>query len=755
MKEKGVDDGHIIHINSIDGHMPVIFPGLAHYFASKHAVTVLTEGLRRELVQLGSKIKVTSISPGVVDTDMLRSFTDGTQVSADELPALKSEDIANAVTYALGTPPHVQRWSGRVALVTGASAGIGAAIVRELVKNGLIVVGLARRAELIEELSAELKGAPGKLHAFKGDASKEEDILAAFDWIKKNLGRIDVLVNNAAILHMLSLMDENTSQWRQMFDLNVLGLSICTREAFKLMKEKGRWSGRVALVTGASVGIGAAIVRELVKNGLIVVGLARRAELVEELSAELKGAPGKLHALKGDLTKEEDILAAFDWIKKNLGRIDVLVNNAGVLHLSMLTGGETSQWKQIFDLNVIGLSISTREAFKLMKEKGVDDGHIIHINSVAGHSLVNFPGIVPYSASKHAVTVLTEGLRRELVQLGSKIRVTSISPGGVDTDMVKSVTGQSPIPEGEFPLLQAEDIANAVTYVLGTPPHVQRWSGRVALVTGASAGIGAAIVRELVKNGLIVVGLARRAELVELKGAPGKLHALKGDLTKEEDILAAFDWIKKNLGRIDVLVNNAAVLHISTLTGGETSHWKQMFDLNVIGLSICTREVFKLMKEKGVDDGHIIHINRFCLTINIDKKTLCKRNSDTPTPNLRKRKNILNHLPPSPSPQHPNILPTFIILLFSTFVSNPYRSIAPVHLASSLSKSSSDSSQSISPGAVDTDMIKGITGHVPIPEGEFPLLRAEDIANAVTYVLGTPPHVQIHEITIKPIGEKY
>nr|CAD7443480.1 unnamed protein product [Timema bartmani] len=95
----------------------------------------------------------------------------------------------------------MERWSGRVALVTGASAGIGAAIVRELVKNGLIVVGLARRAELVE-----LKGFPGKLHAFKGDASKEEDILAAFDWIKKNLGRIDVLVNNAGVLHMLSLM---------------------------------------------------------------------------------------------------------------------------------------------------------------------------------------------------------------------------------------------------------------------------------------------------------------------------------------------------------------------------------------------------------------------------------------------------------------------------------------------------------------------------------------------------------------------
>nr|CAD7268585.1 unnamed protein product [Timema shepardi] len=96
-----------------------------------------------------------------------------------------------------------------------------------------------------------------------------------------------------------------------------------------------------------------------------------------------------------------------------------------------------------------------------------------HLCSVAGHRLGNHNGVAPYSASKHAVTVLTEGLRRELVQLGSKIRVTSISPGAVDTDMIKSVMGQGPIPEGEFPLLQVEDIANAVTYVLGTPPHVQ------------------------------------------------------------------------------------------------------------------------------------------------------------------------------------------------------------------------------------------------------------------------------------------
>nr|CAD7394919.1 unnamed protein product [Timema cristinae] len=436
IRYKGVPSNNLTGVND-----------LIQYDASKQAVTVLTEGLRLELVQLGSKIRVTSIKPGCVKTNTLRIALHHNEEAFANIVALKGKDIADAVLYTLSTPPHVQ--------------------VHEIT---------------IKPFTME------------------------------------------------------------------------------------RWSGRVALVTGASAGIGAAIVRELVKNGLIVVGLARRAELVEALSVELKGASGKLHALKGDASKEEDILAAFDWIKKNLGRIDVLVNNAGVLYTTSLTDGDTSHWKQIFDLNVLGLSICTREAFKLMKENGVDDGHIIHINSILGHKLGGLDGLIPYTASKHAVTVLTEGLRRELVQLGSKIRVT-------------------------------------------------RWSGRVALVTGASAGIGAAVVRELVKNGLIVVGLARRAELVEelsveLKGASGKLHALKGDLTKEEDILAAFDWIKKNLGRIDILVNNAGVLYLSMLTDGETSHWKQIFDLNVLGLSICTREAFKLMKENGVDDGHIIHINR-------------------------------------------------------------------------------------------------------------------------------------------------
>nr|CAD7255833.1 unnamed protein product [Timema shepardi] len=238
-----------------------------------------------------------------------------------------------------------------------------------------------------------------------------------------------------------------------------------------------RWSGKVALVTGASSGIGAAIAQELVRHGLKVVGLARRVERVEELAAGLKSAPGKLYAVKADISKEEDIIAAFDWIKKNLGGVDILVNNAGLGTTEVLSNIGDASWR-VLDVNVKGLCISTREALKSMKERGVNDGHIIHINSVLGHSLPSTMPVSIYHASKYAVTVLTEGLRRELVQLGSKTKITSVSPGLVETEIADALGPE--IKERIYannPCLQAKDIADAVIYTLGTPPHVQRRGG--------------------------------------------------------------------------------------------------------------------------------------------------------------------------------------------------------------------------------------------------------------------------------------
>ncbi|XP_069683511.1 farnesol dehydrogenase-like [Periplaneta americana] len=234
-----------------------------------------------------------------------------------------------------------------------------------------------------------------------------------------------------------------------------------------------RWSGRVAVVTGTSSGIGAAIAEELVKKGLKVVGLARRVERVQELEKSLKSAPGKLYPRKCDVTKEEEVKEAFKWVKDNLGGTDILINNAGVGSINTLTDGPVENWRKIFDLNVLALSMCTKEALQSMKEKGVDDGHIVHINSVVGHKVMEQAAM--YSSSKHAVTALTEGLRRELVNQKSKIRVTSVSPGRVRTE-IGQASGATPEmlkARKDLPTLQSEDVADAVLYVLGAPPHVQ------------------------------------------------------------------------------------------------------------------------------------------------------------------------------------------------------------------------------------------------------------------------------------------
>ncbi|KAJ3660781.1 hypothetical protein Zmor_005212 [Zophobas morio] len=237
-----------------------------------------------------------------------------------------------------------------------------------------------------------------------------------------------------------------------------------------------RWKGKVAIVTGASVGIGASIVEKLVEAGLQVVGLARRSEQVEENAKKLAGKSGKLHAFKADISKEEDILKAFKWVTENLGPLHILVNNAGVVQQTNLVEGDTEKWKKIFDTNVIGLSIATREAVKIMKENKID-GHIVHINSTLGHKIVYQPFSNVYPASKHAVTALTETLRQELNHVGLKIKISSVSPGVTASELAKTnnIVFDEKVQKARknWVRLNVEDIANGVMYVLSTPPHVQ------------------------------------------------------------------------------------------------------------------------------------------------------------------------------------------------------------------------------------------------------------------------------------------
>lgn len=237
-----------------------------------------------------------------------------------------------------------------------------------------------------------------------------------------------------------------------------------------------RWKGRVALVTGASVGIGAAICKQLVAAGMVVVGAARGVERVEALAKELKGQPGTLAPFKCDVTKDSDVMNLFAYIKKEHKGVDVCINNAGMSHNHSLLEGTTEEWREMLDVNVVGLCLCTREAVKSMQERKVDDGHIIHISSMSGHRVTQNPSVHFYTSTKFAVTALTEGLRQELRGLNSHIRVSAISPGLVETEfaprMAKDESAGKAIYE-KLQCLQADDIADAVHYLLSAPPHVQ------------------------------------------------------------------------------------------------------------------------------------------------------------------------------------------------------------------------------------------------------------------------------------------
>ncbi|KAK9869636.1 hypothetical protein WA026_003381 [Henosepilachna vigintioctopunctata] len=231
-----------------------------------------------------------------------------------------------------------------------------------------------------------------------------------------------------------------------------------------------KWNGKVAVVTGASNGIGAEIAERLVENGMKVIGLARRVEVIERNAEKLVCKKGELHGIKVDMRNSQGVLEAFEIIEKKFGPINILVNNAGMGTNTTLSDGDIEKWKEVFDTNVIGLCVATKAAVTSMKKNNID-GHIIHINSVVGHKVPAGIELNVLPASKYAVTALTESLRLELLHRGSKIKITSISPGLVDTGFLATADMDVP-PEGS-PILRPRDVADAAIYVLSTPSHVQ------------------------------------------------------------------------------------------------------------------------------------------------------------------------------------------------------------------------------------------------------------------------------------------
>ncbi|XP_072173134.1 dehydrogenase/reductase SDR family member 11-like [Diadema setosum] len=236
-----------------------------------------------------------------------------------------------------------------------------------------------------------------------------------------------------------------------------------------------RWVGKVALVTGASVGIGAATATALVRQGMTVVGCARNMDKIKVIQKELEAesATGRLHAIQCDLTKRDQISAMFREIRRQHKLVHVCINNAGLCFDGSLVNGSPADWQTMLDVNIMALCICTQESIKMMKDNGFDDGHIIHLGSMSGHRV---SGHRFYSGTKFMVRGLTEALRKDLREMNSSIRVTEISPGAVETEFHPRLLREDPATcdfYKKIPTMQAEGIADEVIHVLQRPPSVE------------------------------------------------------------------------------------------------------------------------------------------------------------------------------------------------------------------------------------------------------------------------------------------
>jgi NADP-dependent 3-hydroxy acid dehydrogenase YdfG len=187
--------------------------------------------------------------------------------------------------------------------------------------------------------------------------------------------------------------------------------------------------GKIAVITGASSGLGAATARYLAARGAIVVLGARRMERIEALADELKGNGAKALAKTTDVTDRAQVKALVDAAVETFGRVDVMLNNAGLMQQSQLERLKVDEWDSMVDINIKGVLYGIAAALPHMQRQKA--GHVINVSSVAGHKVT--PAGVVYSATKHAVRAITEGLRQEVRPYN--IRTTVISPGAVATEL--------------------------------------------------------------------------------------------------------------------------------------------------------------------------------------------------------------------------------------------------------------------------------------------------------------------------------
>ena len=231
-------------------------------------------------------------------------------------------------------------------------------------------------------------------------------------------------------------------------------------------------SKKVIIITGASSGIGEATAIRLSKEGNSLVLAARREDKLIELKDKLQSENTEIITHTTDVTNRNDVISLVKKTMEVFGKVDVLINNAGIMPLSFIEEGRVEDWDRMIDVNLKGLLYGINEVVPIMKEQ--NSGHIINVSSVAGRRV--FPTAAVYCATKFGVNAITEGLRLEL-SAKYNIKVTAIEPGATLTEL------QSHIPNAEIrenfakrmetmTFLEATDIAEAIHYAISQPKHV-------------------------------------------------------------------------------------------------------------------------------------------------------------------------------------------------------------------------------------------------------------------------------------------
>jgi NADP-dependent 3-hydroxy acid dehydrogenase YdfG len=225
---------------------------------------------------------------------------------------------------------------------------------------------------------------------------------------------------------------------------------------------------KVVIITGASSGLGEATARRLAKNGARLMLAARREDRLKDLVADIQKDGGVAKYQVTDISDRSEVEQLVQATKEAYGKIDVLVNNAGLMPLSPLAATKVDEWEKMIDVNIKGLLYGVAAVMPIMLQQG--SGHIINLSSVAGHKV--FPGGAVYCATKFAVKAISEGIRLES---DGKIRSTNISPGAVATELTSTISDDEAAKMAEQLYgiaIDADAIARAITFAIEQPGDV-------------------------------------------------------------------------------------------------------------------------------------------------------------------------------------------------------------------------------------------------------------------------------------------